>query len=416
MTVQPKNRRLRFSLRTMLVVVTVACVFLASKVRQAERQREAVAWVKETGGEVCYDFEFDDARDSIGHSTIFGRFIPRAEAPGPKWLRETIGLDYFATVVFVVLGDVEVCDISSITSLQAVSFLSVDFGGTDLTPLAKMANLEWLMLSGRSINDLSPMGTLTKLKGLSLCCPSARDLSPLANLTELQDLDLRGTPATDVEVAELQYLCIGNYMQHYGVPIIDFEKPWDAEDVRPLMLHTWSNGVPPRSKPYTDMGGYYEYDIPLHPFMGLRCPNAPDEAHVDGQPFATYIGMAGLGTDAPSLQLSRPRAGAWAFERQTKLQDVTDGSLNTLLLFETARETGCWVAGGKPTVRGADTDSSVPYIVDWPGIGQVGGYHPDGSTAVFVDGRVGFLTTAIHPTVFEATCTISGNETDSSNR
>ena len=212
------------------------------------------------------------------------------------------------------------------------------------------------------------------------------------------------------------YLCIGNYMQHYGVPIIDLEKPWDAEEIRPLMLHTWSNGVPPRSKPYTDKGGYYEYDIPLYPFMGLRCPNAPDESHGDGQPFATYIGMAGLGTDAPSLQLSRPRAGAWAFERQTKLQDVTDGSLNTLLLFETARETGCWVAGGKPTVRGADTDSSVPYIVDWPGIGQVGGYHPDGSTAVFVDGRVGFLTTAIHPTVFEATCTISGNETDSSNR
>jgi hypothetical protein len=51
------------------------------------------------------------------------------------------------------------------------------------------------------------------------------------------------------------YLCVGNHMQHYGSPIVHLDKSWDAEELRPLMLHTWSNGVPPPSGPYTDMGG-----------------------------------------------------------------------------------------------------------------------------------------------------------------
>ncbi len=112
------------------------------------------------------------------------------------------------------------------------------------------------------------------------------------------------------------YLFIGNYMAHYGTPIIDTDKPWDAEELRPLMLHTWSNGSPPASGPYIDMGGYYEYDVPLQPFAGFRCPNAPDEAHVNGQPFATYIGMAGLGSDAPLVQLDHPPECGATSDRQ----------------------------------------------------------------------------------------------------
>ena len=54
------KRLLRFSLRTMLVVVTVLCVLLAWKVRQVERQKEAVIWVFKHEGNVVYAHEMDD--------------------------------------------------------------------------------------------------------------------------------------------------------------------------------------------------------------------------------------------------------------------------------------------------------------------------------------------------------------------
>lgn len=212
------------------------------------------------------------------------------------------------------------------------------------------------------------------------------------------------------------YVSIGNFMEHYGTPVIDLEMPWDAEELRPLVLHTWSNGVPPASGPYTDMGGYYEYDIPLRPFMCFRCPSARDEAHADGQPFATYIGMAGWGADSPLVELDHSRAGVWAYERQTTFHDVTDGTSNTLLLIETAHQTGCWLAGGSPTVRRTDTDNRLPCMVGRRKTGQFGGYHPGGGLAAFVDGSVHFLTTSTDTNVFRAYCTASENTASSVSR
>jgi hypothetical protein len=212
------------------------------------------------------------------------------------------------------------------------------------------------------------------------------------------------------------YLCIGNYMQHYGTPLIDLDKPWDAEELRPLMLHTWRNGTPPNSVSYTDMGGYYVYDTPLYPFQGLRCPSAPEKLHVDGQPYATYIGMAGIGPDAPSLNLGQSRAGVWAYDRQTNVLEVTDGSANTLLLIETGHQNGCWLAGGSPTVRGTNTVERLPLIAEESRAGQFGGYHANGSVAVFVDGRVDFLSNSIDANVFKAYCTASENAATSYSR
>ena len=85
-----KNPRIKsllhFSLRTMLVVLTVLCVLLAWKVRQVERQKEAIAWVMQQGSA-------DDFRSS-------SRRID-TELTGPKWVRDFIGADYFTTVVQV---------------------------------------------------------------------------------------------------------------------------------------------------------------------------------------------------------------------------------------------------------------------------------------------------------------------------
>ncbi len=147
------KRALRISLRTMFVILTMLCALLAWRVRQAERQKEVVAWVEETGGVVEYDFERDDR----------GMKIPDPALPGLDWLRELIGVDYFATVTHVWMSGSQ---------------------AKELSLLAALTHLRFLSASRNSITDLSPLKKLTKLKSLFVATTQVRDLSPLAGLSK----------------------------------------------------------------------------------------------------------------------------------------------------------------------------------------------------------------------------------------
>ena len=56
-----------------------SCVWLGWKIERARKQREAVAWVQELGGELSCD----------------------SESPGPQWLRKRLGRHFFDDVVRV---------------------------------------------------------------------------------------------------------------------------------------------------------------------------------------------------------------------------------------------------------------------------------------------------------------------------
>jgi len=97
MTTTPSKLRRRwfqFSLRTLFVLVTVLCVWLAVTANRARNQREAVAAIEELGGSVRYEYQ-----------NSFGQ-----EPPGPKWLRELVGEEYFVSVVDVFLHNTKVTD------------------------------------------------------------------------------------------------------------------------------------------------------------------------------------------------------------------------------------------------------------------------------------------------------------------
>jgi prepilin-type processing-associated H-X9-DG protein len=121
-----------------------------------------------------------------------------------------------------------------------------------------------------------------------------------------------------------------------------------------------------------------------------------------------YIGIAGLGLDAPSLPKSDPRAGVFGYERQTTLADIKDGVSQTLLLAETDRPIASWLSGGPATVRGLD-----PAIKPYLGSGrQFGGPHPGigGANVAMADGSVRWIRASIDPKVLEACSTIAGRE------
>ena len=67
---------------------------------------------------------------------------------------------------------------------------------------------------------------------------------------------------------------------------------------------------------------------------------------------------------------------------------------------------GPWTAGGPPTVRGIDMDQRPLLGVG----GQLGGLHPGGFNALFVDGSVRFLNEIIDPAVLSSMMTIHVKE------
>ena len=89
-TPRPRRRWLRFSLRTLLLLVVLAAIFPGRALYKAERQRRAVAQVLSLGGEVHYEHQFDDRG-----------WNPEGEPPGPAWLVRFFGIDLFARVKVV---------------------------------------------------------------------------------------------------------------------------------------------------------------------------------------------------------------------------------------------------------------------------------------------------------------------------
>ena len=69
----------------------------------------------------------------------------------------------------------------------------------------------------------------------------------------------------------------------------------------------------------------------------VACPDDP-AYHPQKKPSTlTYVGMAGVGANAPTLPSKHPRAGVFGFDRVTKYEDITDGLSQTMMVIETTR-------------------------------------------------------------------------------
>ncbi|HEX2473670.1 MAG TPA: hypothetical protein VHK01_02925 [Lacipirellulaceae bacterium] len=89
---------LRFRLRTLLLAITVASVWLGFHVRSARVQERSVAAIHQYGGWVRYEFQFPSGE--YFHKS----FDRQARSPLPKWLLDRLGVDFFHDVVQVNLN------------------------------------------------------------------------------------------------------------------------------------------------------------------------------------------------------------------------------------------------------------------------------------------------------------------------
>jgi len=94
--------RFQFSVRWLVVLVVAVAIpscWLTVKMRQAERQRQAVEAIRKAGGVVFYDFHF--LKDEKAYA------IMEQEPPTPAWLRQVVGNDFFSEVHVVFFDNPE---------------------------------------------------------------------------------------------------------------------------------------------------------------------------------------------------------------------------------------------------------------------------------------------------------------------
>lgn len=119
---------------------------------------------------------------------------------------------------------------------------------------------------------------------------------------------------------------------------------------------------------------------------------------------AHYVGIAGLGNDAPMLPVTSNRAGIFGIDRTTRISDVKDGMSSTMMISEASGQFGPWVSGGHATMRSLTTK---PYIKGPDGIG--GPFR--GIVAIaMADGSARFVSEDVDPVTFERLSTMADGQ------
>jgi hypothetical protein len=125
---RPKRRWFQFSLRTLLIVVTVFAVWCAYQANRAATQRRALAMVERLCAnrrQTSYDpmaiggIAFDYQLQKNGKWTVYD---PLAPPPAPAWLRQLIGEELFRRPVNIDLSDTDVTD-ADLAALEGLSSL-----------------------------------------------------------------------------------------------------------------------------------------------------------------------------------------------------------------------------------------------------------------------------------------------------
>lgn len=185
------------------------------------------------------------------------------------------------------------------------------------------------------------------------------------------------------------------------------------DDDRYRMLYTQ---IDP-SKPWYDGQNLKAARVLVPQFLHPGAPPYFGEAKAGGREMRValshFVGMAGVGPDAPFYRKDDPRAGIFgdpAYRPPTRLDEIRDGTSNTILMIQVdSRLAGPWIQGGGSTMRGtslAGNDVGRPYGFLAPTHGG-----KPGTFVVMADGSVRYITRNISPEVFKALCTMAGGET-----
>ena len=176
--------------------------------------------------------------------------------------------------------------------------------------------------------------------------------------------------------------------------LFERDRPWDAPENRLPRIQIDPAGGTVSIMPSTSP-----------PWFPLRCPSNHSKVGPGMPEPLHYVGIAGLGTDAPSLPAGHPRRGV-----RLRSSDAAGRHHRRGLDDDDAGRDD----DGERTLDGGRAGDG-----PWPGPGPAALYrpgrairraHPGGAMVAFADGSVRFLIETIDPKVFEAISTIAGGE------
>ena len=198
--------RFQFSIRSLLVLtvaVAIPCGWLAVEMEKAKEQAEVVNVLEGLGGRVRHDNSYDAS----------GKYIPNAQLPGPEFLRQRLGADFFTSVVYVWSYDdrftnVGLIAVKKLPQLRMLALAATPVTDAGLRNLSGLRQLRKLAIQEMPITDkgLKNLAGLNNLEWLKLLDTRITDvgLKHLMGLSKLKELDLKETNVTDEGVKKLQ--------------------------------------------------------------------------------------------------------------------------------------------------------------------------------------------------------------------
>lgn len=196
--IRPAGRRslsLRWSLRSMFLLMTALALWLGWFCDRAQRQRRAVASIEEQGGRIIYSHQ-------LPHIEVG---MPGLQAK-PPWLAQHLGIDYADTVGIVEMIDDKFDDddlklLDSLPGVEMIRLHGTAITGRNFDCVGRQKRLHWLVVKDSPLEGgaLQHLAHLPRLKTVYLEGTEVgdEDLRHLVSLGRLEDLSLSETRIGD---------------------------------------------------------------------------------------------------------------------------------------------------------------------------------------------------------------------------
>jgi Leucine-rich repeat (LRR) protein len=190
-------KRFRFRIVHLMLLVAIFGAFLtlgAVVVRDCQQKAASISYLSRLGADIWLDYHIDPNTQEFSNKNT---------SSTPKWLCDALGMDPFATVVYVNLSgrkEVHDEDIKHLVNLKGIKILDISYtniSSRGLRYVSNLSGLKSLCIDGTSVRDsgIESISGLTAIEELSIDNTAVTDgsISTIIRFRKLKYLRIHGT-------------------------------------------------------------------------------------------------------------------------------------------------------------------------------------------------------------------------------